>query len=145
MEARHRMMLTGCHQVARTPPAFFSLELRRPLKSRSTATVLRLRSASAIATELPTIPAPTTHTSKRPPRFTRNTLASVGRYALTRAPFLGAAIQIVKEFVFPNGERRRTREPAHDAAAGAGRPSWFSGRSTRVAFSDLRPGLVSPT
>src|SRR5215831_12337088 len=110
MEARHRTILTGCHQVARTPPAFFSLELRRPLKSRSTAIVLRLRSASAIATELPTIPAPTTHTSKRPPGFTRNTLASVGGNALTGVRFLGRFVQIVKKFIFPSWEKGRSEK-----------------------------------
>src|ERR1700722_15607001 len=58
-------MFTRCHHVARTPPAFFSLELRRPLRSISTAGVLRERSARPIATELPTTPAPMTITSNR--------------------------------------------------------------------------------
>src|SRR5579862_3595733 len=65
MDARHSAMLTRCHQVARTPPAFFSLELRRPLRSISTASALRPRSARPIAIELPTTPAPITITSNR--------------------------------------------------------------------------------
>src|SRR5260370_24968220 len=60
-------MFTRCHNVARTPPAFFSLELRRPLRSISTASALRPRSARPRATELPTTPAPMTTTSNRSP------------------------------------------------------------------------------
>src|SRR5271166_3239806 len=60
-------MFTRCHQVARTPPAFFSLELRRPLRSISTASALSPRSARPIATELPTTPAPMTIASNRSP------------------------------------------------------------------------------
>src|SRR5260370_5934852 len=71
MDARQSAILTRCHHVARTPPAFFSLELRRPLRSISTASVLSPRSASPIVTELPTTPAPITITSNRSPAITR--------------------------------------------------------------------------
>src|SRR5271163_4207882 len=64
-------MFTRCHQVARTPPAFFSLELSRPLRSISTASALSPRSARPIATELPTTPAPITIASNRSPAITR--------------------------------------------------------------------------
>src|SRR5215467_8091907 len=140
MEARHKIMLTGCHQVARTPPAFFSLELRRPLKSRSTAMVLRLRSDSAMATELPTIPAPTTHTSKRPPGFTRNTLASVGRYAPTGVRSLGTFVQIMKDSFSKTG--RTAFDEGIDARGCRGRRV-ASGVSPNPIPLLQRPGLVS--
>src|SRR6267143_6429596 len=81
MEARQSRILTGCHQVARTPPAFFSLELSRPLRSISTTRVLSPRSAKPIATALPTTPAPITIRSKRSPTLTRLILSKAGAIA----------------------------------------------------------------
>src|SRR6266446_2102907 len=74
-------MFTACHQVARTPPAFFSLELSRPLRSISTTRVLSPRSARPIATALPTTPAPITIKSKRSPTLTRLILSKAGAIA----------------------------------------------------------------
>src|SRR5687767_8484246 len=59
-------MFTGCHQVARAPPAFSSDEAYRPARSRSTTVTPRApRLASAHATLVPMMPPPTIRISAR--------------------------------------------------------------------------------